>query len=52
MKNKTILEQNWALIDPDEKIVETFHNKDTAKYWRGKLEKVYVCDLKIKYIGE
>ena len=44
MKNKTILEQSWALVDPDGKIVDTFHALDTAKAWKSKLEKVYVCD--------
>jgi len=46
-----IQEQLWALITPKGEVVETFHAKDTATYWRPKLEKIYLCKLNLKYIG-
>ena len=51
MKNNTIQEQNWALITKQGEIAETFHSFDTLSYWKGKLEKEYMDELKIKWIG-
>ena len=57
MKKNTILatgtnpEPQWALVNEKGEIVETFYRMDTLRAWRSKLERDYMCELKVKWIG-
>jgi len=52
LKFRATHKQRYGLQTPKGKIIEKFRNKDVAVYWRGKLEREYLCELKIVKLNE
>jgi len=42
----------WVLVNQEGEIRKEFHNKSTAKNWKGKLETTFIEKLELKKIED